>query len=151
MFLKTFFPFSSVRPYLIVLFGLFISHLLPERFFSFLFFTLISCFHIEPLRMFLVRGSVRYRFISIYKAPFSLLFLAHSLSVCLVLSLKLTPDTHISQFTYVNTILSRCSIRTWLSRLSLLSLQNKHTIVTDQTKSGWIEHESFFNLNSNKQ
>lgn len=103
-------------------------HICYLKGFFFSFLSLISSFHITPLRMFPAGGSVCYCFIRINKALFSLLLLAHSLSVCLVLSLKHThTDTHISMFTYVNTILSRCSIRTWLSWLSLLSLQKKNT------------------------
>lgn len=52
-------------------------------------------------------------------------FLALDVSYGMLFPLVLQPPHAAGQFTYVNTILSCCSIRTWLSGFSLLSLHLK--------------------------
>lgn len=116
-------------------------HICYLKGFFFSFLSLISCFHITPLRMFPAGGSVCYCFIRINKALFSLLLLAHSLSVCLVLSLK---HTHTQIPTSVCLLTSIpfspgapsgpgspgspfCPYK---------KKTHTHTIVTDRTKSG---------------
>lgn len=103
-------------------------HICYLKGFFFSFLSLISSFHITPLRMFPAGGSVCYCFIRINKALFSLLFLAHSLSVCLVLSLKHT-HRYPHQYVYLRQYHSLPVLHQDLALLALpfVPTKKKHT------------------------